>query len=139
MDSVKVDETRTNSPVDLSSFMRTAQPIVWAGPAGDVLIAVRRVRSPAPRPGEQRRPTVIKPSDIRPQRYLLYRLSDGRVLAEDQGFLHEPAGPAERRLIRQGECTMYPGAGAVSSGRSPQVPTANTSSGKNVSQDGAPT
>jgi hypothetical protein len=103
MDSVKLYQTRTNSPVDISSFLRTAQPIGWAGPAGDVLLAVRRVPPPPRRPGERPRPRPIQPSDIRPQRYLLYRVPDGRVLAEEQGFLHEPAGPADRRLVRQGE------------------------------------
>jgi hypothetical protein len=103
MDSVKVYQTLSSSPVDISSFLRTAQPIGWVGPTGDVLLAVRRVPSPPRRPGEQPRPRPIKTSDIRPQRYLLYRLKDGRVLAEEQGFLHQWAGPADRRLIRQGE------------------------------------
>jgi hypothetical protein len=102
-DSVKVYATRTNSPVDISSFLRMADLIGWAGPDGDVLLAVRRVPPRPRKPGERPGPRVIKPSDIRPQRYLLYRVSDGRVLAEEQGFLHEPPGSADRRLIRQGE------------------------------------
>jgi hypothetical protein len=89
VDSVKVYDTRTNSPVDISSFLRTAQLIGWAGPAGDVLLAVRRDPRPSLPPGLRPQPRPIQPGDIRPQRYLLYRVSDGRVLAEEQGFLHE--------------------------------------------------
>jgi hypothetical protein len=86
--------------VDITSLLRTADLVGWAGP-GDVLLAVRHVPRPPRRPDERPRP--IRPSDIRPLRYLLYRVTDGRVLAEEEGFLHQWAGPGERRLLRQGD------------------------------------
>jgi hypothetical protein len=100
-DSTQLYDTGTNTRLDISSFIRKAGLVGWVGP-GDVLLAVRRVPPPARKPGEPGiRP--IRPSDIRPQRYLLYRPTDGRVMAEEEGFLHEWAGPEERRLLRQGD------------------------------------
>jgi hypothetical protein len=99
-DSVQLYQTRSNRRVDISSLLRTADLVGWAGP-GDVLLAVHHVPRPPRTPGERPRVRVIQPSDIKPLRYFLYRVSDGRVLAEEEGFLYELAGSADRRLIRQ--------------------------------------
>jgi hypothetical protein len=101
-DSVGIYETRSNAPVDISDLLRGADLIGWAGPAGDVLLAVQHVPRAPTKPGEPAiRP--IKPEDIRPQQYLLYRVVERKILARATGFLHPWAGPAQRRLIQQGE------------------------------------
>jgi WD40 repeat protein len=101
-ESLTVYRTATNSPVDISSLLKIADVVGWAGPSGDVLLAVRHVPPTPRKPGEPRiRP--IRPEDIRPLRYFLFRISDGRVLDEAEGFLHELAGAGKRWLIRQGE------------------------------------
>jgi hypothetical protein len=101
-ESVRVYRTATNAPVDLSSLLEIADVVDWAGPSGDVLLAVRHVPRVPRQPGEPAiRP--IRPEDIRPLRYFLFRISDGRVLDEAEGFLCELAGSAQQRMIRQGE------------------------------------
>jgi hypothetical protein len=101
-DSVGVYDTRGNAPVDISPLLRNADVIGWAGPAGDVLLAVQHVLRVLPQADDPRAIRPIRPEDIRPQQYLLYRVSDGRILAHATGLLHQWAGPAQRRLIRQG-------------------------------------